>query len=143
MTKRGQAVPKTNRFLSLPLLTYHRLQWLWRTKGTKLSHAAVEALTRWAQDVEREAWISGELSKEAEQPFPPARWQVPPGRPRGAANTGTLSYTFAINDHLQRRTTNAVTWLRLRHSWVMDEALRGWLGLPERAAAAADEARSA
>lgn len=118
MTKRGQAVPKTNRFLSLPLLTYHRLQWLWRSKGTKLSHAAVEALTRWAQDVEREAWASGELFKEAEQPFPPR----PPGATnrRGGARTPSstpvVQTSVALPTALEERLLRACWHLGLQYN---------------------------
>lgn len=118
MTKRGQAVPKTTHFLNLPLPTYQRLQWLWRSKGVKLSHAGAEALTLWAADVEREAWQGAGVSKEASAPYPPR----PPGTnnrrggARKASSTPLIQTSFTLPAALEERLLAACFWRGLHYN---------------------------
>lgn len=118
MAKRGQAVPKTTHFLNLPLTTYQRLQWLWRSKEVKFSRAGVEALTVWAEDVERGAWDGLGMSKQAGAPYPPR----PPGAnnrrggARQASTIQTVQTSLALPATLEERLLAACFWRGLSYN---------------------------
>jgi hypothetical protein len=114
------------------LLRRYRL----RRPPMTLTEIGVEAVTAWAERVEADAHElrgpKGVTLKPARAPFPEPLGVARRGAPlRGEAQIiGGVPFSFRVAPELELRVRAAAWWLGLRLSWVVDEALARWLGVP-------------